>query len=101
MAERLPGGGRILGAVAIRAAFEAIFSNGAIRAWPERVRRIDAMASVVHNVLERIDVQTPEGPRRAYVIATNSTEIFCYIVAALIPWVFNWPEEKTKGNHEL
>lgn len=28
----------------------------------------------------------------AYVIASNTTEIFCYVVAALVPWIFNWPE---------
>jgi ketosteroid isomerase-like protein len=29
------------------------------------------MASAVHNVLERIEVQTPDGPGHAWVIATN------------------------------
>ena len=66
-----PGGPRVLGAMAIRATFEAMFANGSIRAWPERVRKTDSMASAVHNLLERVEVLTPEGPRQAWVIATN------------------------------
>jgi len=66
-----PGGPRVVGGGAIRAAFEAMFTNGSIRAWPERVRKIESLASAVHNVLERIEVMTAEGPRQAYVIATN------------------------------
>ena len=30
-----PGGPRVVGAMAIRATFEAMFSNGSIRAWPQ------------------------------------------------------------------
>jgi ketosteroid isomerase-like protein len=66
-----PGGPRVVGAAAIRATFDAIFSNGSIRAWPEQVRRIEALASVVHNVLERVEVLTDNGPAQAYVLATN------------------------------
>lgn len=66
-----PGGPRVVGSAAIRATFDAIFANGSIRAWPEQVRRIEAMASVVHNVLERVQVITDAGPAEAYVLATN------------------------------
>jgi ketosteroid isomerase-like protein len=66
-----PGGPRIVGAVAIRATFEAMFSNGSIRAWPERVRRTQGAGSAVHNVLERVEVLGTEGPTMAWVIATN------------------------------
>jgi len=66
-----PGGPRLVGAAAIRAAFESMFSNGSIRAWPERARKLQAVASAVHNVLERIEVLTAEGPGHAWVIATN------------------------------
>ncbi|HSV52051.1 MAG TPA: nuclear transport factor 2 family protein [Burkholderiaceae bacterium] len=66
-----PGGPRVIGAAAIRAAFDAMFANGSIRAWPERVRKVESLASVVHNVLERIEILTEEGPQQAYVIATN------------------------------
>ena len=66
-----PGGGRLVGAGAIRGAFEDIFSNGGIPARPERVRKVESLASAMHNVLERVDVMTGEGPQRAWVIATN------------------------------
>lgn len=66
-----PGGPRLVGMEAIRAGFDAMFANGSIRAWPEGVRKIESLASMVHNVRERIEVLTDEGPREAYVIATN------------------------------
>jgi ketosteroid isomerase-like protein len=66
-----PGGPRLVGAVAIRATFESMFSKGSIRAWPERAHKLQAVASAVHNVLERIEVLTPEGPGQAWVISTN------------------------------
>ena len=66
-----PGGPRVVGVSAIRATFDAIFSNGSIRAWPEQVRKVESLASVVHNVLERVEVLTENGPARAYVLATN------------------------------
>ena len=66
-----PGGPRVVGAGAIRTTFEAIFANGAIRAWPEQVRKVDTMASVVHNLLERVEVLTASGLTEAYVLATN------------------------------
>ena len=61
----------MVGVGAIRATFDAIFSNGSIRAWPEQVRKVEALASVVHNVLERVEVMTEAGPAQAYVLATN------------------------------
>jgi ketosteroid isomerase-like protein len=66
-----PGGPRVVGAVAIRATFEAMFSNGSIRAWPVGARKTQAVAAAVHNVLERVEILGPEGPSQAWVIATN------------------------------
>ena len=66
-----PGGPRLVGPVAIRSAFEQMFGNGAIHATPARVRKVESLASAVHNVLERIEVLTPDGARHAYVLATN------------------------------
>lgn len=66
-----PGGARLVGVGAIRAAFEAMFSNGTIQAQPVRVRRVESMSSSVHSVIERISVLTAQGPREAWVIATN------------------------------
>ncbi len=66
-----PGGPRLIGATAIRGVFELMFAHGAVQASPERIHRIDSLASAVHNVVERIDVMTNEGARHGYVIATN------------------------------
>ncbi len=66
-----PGGPRVVGPTAIRAAFEAIFANGAIAARPEKVRRLQTMNCAVHSVLERIEIPTDEGPQTAWVVATN------------------------------
>jgi len=66
-----PGGPRVVGAAAIRATFEAMFGNGSIRAWPQEVRKTQAMGSAVHNVLERVEIVGAQGPAHAWVIATN------------------------------
>lgn len=66
-----PGGPRVVGPMAIRATFEAMFANGSIRAWPERVRKTVSVASAVHNLLERVEVLAGGTPREAWVIATN------------------------------
>lgn len=66
-----PGGPRLVGAAAIRQAFEQMFAHGSIQATPERLRRVESLGAAVHNVLERVDQITAEGPRRAWVVATN------------------------------
>ena len=66
-----PGGPRVVGAGAIRAAFESIFANGAVNARPEKVRRLQTHACAVHSVLEHIGLMTAEGPQTAWVVATN------------------------------
>ena len=66
-----PGGPREVGAAAIRAAFEAMFTNGVVDAHPEKVHRVQSHASAVHSLLERIQISTDAGPRWGWVIATN------------------------------
>jgi ketosteroid isomerase-like protein len=66
-----PGAARLVGPAAIRAAFDAMFANGTIRAQAIKVRKVETMSASVHSVLERVEVLTEEGPRHAYVIATN------------------------------
>ena len=67
-----PGGPRIVGSIAIRAAFETVFANGAISIHPERVRRLHHGDVAVHHVPERVQVLSESGePRVAWVIATN------------------------------
>jgi ketosteroid isomerase-like protein len=66
-----PGGPRLLGHAAIRAAYEAMFARGRIDAEPLHVRRHESHGVAVHSVVERVRVKTDEGPRFAYVVATN------------------------------
>jgi len=66
-----PGGPRHIGAGAIRAVFEAMFANGSVQAHPERIHKVQSLASAVHHLVERVEVITPNGARQAYVIATN------------------------------
>ena len=65
------GGSRLVGAGAIRSAFDAMFANGSLRVQPLKVRRVQALGASVHSVLERIEILTEEGPQLAYVLATN------------------------------
>ena len=66
-----PGGPRLVGPQAIRLAFESMFGNGRINAHPERVRRLHTLDAAVHNLVERIQLHTNEGPRTGFVLATN------------------------------
>lgn len=66
-----PGGPRVVGHGAIRAAFEAVFGQGAIAVHPERVRRLQTGDTAIHQVLERVQIVGADGPQSAWVIATN------------------------------
>ncbi|MBX9832554.1 MAG: nuclear transport factor 2 family protein [Burkholderiaceae bacterium] len=66
-----PGGPRLLGAGAIRAAFEGMFANGTVRARPVQVHRVVALTSAVHSVAEEVEVMLPDGLHQAVVLATN------------------------------
>ena len=66
-----PGGERAVGAAAIRATFEALFARGKVSASPERVRKVESAGSCVHSLVERVEVLTAQGPRDAFVLATN------------------------------
>jgi ketosteroid isomerase-like protein len=67
----LPGGPRLVGAAAIRDAFEALFAAGSLHVQPERLRRVDALGAAVHNLLVRVEAVTAEGTQRAWVVVTN------------------------------
>ncbi len=66
-----PGGPRMVGPGAIRAAFEAIFSQNAIPVVPEQVHRLQWMGGAVHHLVERIEVTGEQGKQTAFVLATN------------------------------
>ena len=66
-----PGGPRVVGTRAIRAAFEAVFGGGGINVQQEQVRRVQSLGSAVHSVVERITLVSQMPPRVGYVLATN------------------------------
>lgn len=66
-----PGGGRLVGAAAIRAAFDAMFAQGTLRITISQIHRIQSVTSAVHNVTERVEVMLPDGVHSAYLLATN------------------------------
>ncbi len=66
-----PGGPRLLGHGAIRSVFEGIFANGGIPVTPQRVQRMEGLGSAVHSLLERIELNTHEGPKLGWIVATN------------------------------
>ena len=66
-----PGGPRVIGPGAIRAAFEAIFANGGIPVHPEQVHRLQLLGSALHHLVERIEIATDSGPQSAWVLASN------------------------------
>jgi ketosteroid isomerase-like protein len=66
-----PGGGRVVGAAAIRESFEAIFSHAPIPVTPTATRRVEAGGCVVHSVIECVQVQAADGVQSAWVVATN------------------------------
>jgi ketosteroid isomerase-like protein len=66
-----PGGLRLLGSAAIRAAFEAVFAGGPVQVSVVNVRRIEAAGVSVHHVLEKVQMVNAEGLQTAYVLASN------------------------------
>jgi ketosteroid isomerase-like protein len=76
-----PGGTRMVGAAAIRAGFEAIFSGGGVPAVPEQVRRLQHMGLAVHHLVERIHLAVAESPGGADRTATRRTEAQAWVMA--------------------
>lgn len=66
-----PGGPRVVGTVAVRAAFEAVFASGPVHIGIEHVRRLETAVCAVHHVTEKVQAVGPEGMRTAFVMATN------------------------------
>lgn len=66
-----PGGPRVIGAASIRATFEAIFERGAVPVYPECQQRLVVGDTAIHHVLERIEIESEDGPQSAWVVATN------------------------------
>lgn len=66
-----PGGDRLMGLSAIRAAFEALFAHGGILVQPSQVCKVESLTCAMHSVIELVQVMTNEGPRQAQVVVTN------------------------------
>ena len=66
-----PGGPRVVGTVAVRAGFEAVFHHGPVQVHVHHVRRFETAVCAVHHVTERVQAMTDKGLQTAYVIATN------------------------------
>ena len=66
-----PGGPRLVGAAQIRAGFETIFARGAPQVRIEDLHRVETLSSCVHNLVEKVMLETPGGPREAFVVTTN------------------------------
>jgi len=66
-----PGGVRLVGLQEIRDSFESIFTGGALHVNVVSVKKVESLTSVMHSVLEQIQVTLGEETQEAYVIATN------------------------------
>ena len=66
-----PNGPRLLGYAAVAASWRALLSNGPVQVRASARKTLETPAVSVHNVIERIELLTDDGPRRAYVIVTN------------------------------
>ena len=66
-----PGGGRVVGAAAIRTSFEGIFANGGIPVQTEQVHRLHQESFALHHLVERIEVPGEQGAQTGWVLATN------------------------------
>jgi ketosteroid isomerase-like protein len=66
-----PGGGRVVGAAAIRGSFESIFANNGIPVQTEQVHRLQHEGFALHHLVERIEVPGEQGAQTGWVLATN------------------------------
>lgn len=62
---------RVVGVAAIREVFTVMLERGGLNVRAAEVVRIQALTSAVHNVIEHVQVQLPDGPHEALVFATN------------------------------
>ena len=67
-----PGGPRVVGTVAVRAGFEAVFSGGPVHVTIEHMRRMETAVCAVHHVTEKVQAVDAKGQlQTAFVMATN------------------------------
>lgn len=66
-----PSGPRLQGHNLIRASFAEVFANGAVHIRPSHVHVVQGSLVTVHNLIENILVQSPDGQKLVQVFATN------------------------------
>lgn len=67
-----PGGPRLIGAGAIRLAYESLFAQaGAVSVQAQQLRKIETVVCEIHSVVERLTVMTQQGPQEVFLLATN------------------------------
>lgn len=66
-----PNGQRLLGHSQIRDAYAELFKHGPLLAVVEDVQLMSMAGCTVHSLIERLNVQTDDGPMRVHVQATN------------------------------
>ncbi len=66
-----PGGPRVVGTVAVRAAFEAVFAHGPVHVEIAHVRRLDTPHCAIHHVTEKVQMMSDKGLQTAFVMVTN------------------------------
>ncbi len=65
-----PGAARLVGHVAIRASWEAIFERGGVQIRPRQVRVTQNVMTAVHNVIEEVN-QSDAAHQDIHIVATN------------------------------
>ena len=66
-----PGGGRLVGAAAIRASYAALLERGGLPLAHQLTRRVHALACAMHSVIERIDLPAADGAAAPTVVASH------------------------------
>lgn len=67
----LPNGQRLLGAGAIREAFEQLLTQNGLDIRPQRLHRIEALTSVVHHRVEQVGLHTPQGAQTVWLTSSK------------------------------
>jgi ketosteroid isomerase-like protein len=65
-----PGAARLVGHVAIRASWEAIFERGGVHIRPRQLRVTQNVMTSIHNIIEEIS-QTDDDNQEIHIVATN------------------------------
>lgn len=68
----LPGTQRLIGYAVVRTAFETLMMNGGVRVHVERLHKVDAPSTRVHNALIRVEVGNHDQSGEAFWVQVTS-----------------------------